>query len=335
MRQLSDSRDTTRRVKLLPFILLLVVAVVSGCTTSSDEERPTVAIANLQQHPILNAVENGVVDELAERGYKADSTANFIMRNANGDPQRVSTIASNLATQKPDVVIPISTPVAQAVVKQVDAPVVFGALTDPVGAGIMSSLDSTREKITGTTDALPYRAQLRLVRRISENARRLGMLFNPGEASSQYAIKQVRRVAPDLGFELVEGPVSSSNEVYSVAQNLANRVDVLLISTDNTVAAGIAGAVRVASEQNVPLYACDKGSVERGAISAVSPGYYRIGQKTGELAARMLQGERHLPVAQPDSGNIYLNLEAANRMGLEIPADVREEATETYDDIDS
>lgn len=335
MRHLADSRGATRRVRILSFILLLVAVVASGCTTSSDEKQPTIAIANLQQHPILNAVEDGVVDELAERGYKADSTANFVMRNANGDQQRVATIASNLSTQDPDVVVPISTPVAQAVVKQVDVPVVFGALTDPVGAGIMSSLDSTREKITGTTDALPYRAQLRLVRRISKDARQLGMLFNPGEASSQYAIKQVRRLAPDLGFELVEGPVSSSNEVYPVAQDLANRVDVLLISTDNTVAAGIAGAVRIASEQDIPLYACDRGSVQKGAIAAVSPGYYRIGRKTGELAARMLQGERHLPVAQPDSGNIYLNLESAGRMGVKVPEDVRGEATETYDSIGS
>lgn len=322
-----------RRIRLIPIVLVFILAV--GCTSSTDESKPTIAVFNLQQHPILNSVEKGVIDELAKRGYKADSSARFIMRNANGNMQRVSTIASNLATQQPDIVIPISTPVSQAVTKQVNAPVVFGALTDPVGAGIMPSLDSTRKRITGTTDALPYRAQLKLVRRISEDARRLGMLFNPGEASSQYAIKQVRRVAPKLNFELVEGPVSSSNEVYSVAQSLAKRVDVLLISTDNTVAAGIAGAVRVASEQDIPLYACDRGSVKKGAISAVSPGYYRIGRKTGELAARMLQGERHLPVAKPDSGDIYLNFEAARRMNVEIPKSVRADATKTYNKIDS
>jgi len=308
---------------------------MAGCASPESESTPTIAIANLQQHPILDAVEEGVIDELAARGYVADSSANFIMRNASGDMQRVSAIASEIASRDLNITVAISTPVAQAVTRQVDGLVVFGALTDPVGAGIVASLDSTREQITGTTDALPYEEQLKLIRRMSPESERLGILFNPGEASSQYAIQEIRRVAPGLDFKIVEGPVNSTNEVATVARNIVGRSDVLLISTDNTVAAGIAGAVRVAAQQSTPLYAFDSGSVSKGAIAAVSPGYYDIGRQTGALAVRMLEGERNLPIQQPRSGDIYLNLEAARQMGYDVPDDIRKEAVQVYDKIDA
>lgn len=303
------------------------VSVASKGTT-------TIAIANLQKHPILDAVEAGVIDELKRQGY-GDGAAGirYIVRNAAGDKQQIPTIATELSAQQPDVVIAISTPIAQSVVQKFKGKVVFGALTDPISAGVVSSLDGSNPNITGTTDAIPYDEQLKLIRKLSPSATKLGLLFNPGEASSQFAVPRIKEAASKLGFEMVEGPVNSTQEVYQVALGLAGRVNVLLISTDNTVAAGIAGAVKVGIERKIPVFACDSGSVEQGAIAAVSPGYYDIGVETGKLAVRFLKGESGLPVASPKAGEVYLNRKAAEQMGLTLPSDILSRAAKVYEEI--
>lgn len=314
---------------LLSVVCLAVIAV--SCTKKPPVK--IIAVANLQKHPILDAVQDGLMKELEKEGYTEGKTAHFLIRNANGDMQRVAAIASELAGQNPDVIVAISTPVAQAVSKFFKGPIVFGAITDPVGAGLVSSLSKGEAIITGTSDALPYEEQLKLIKKIVPTAMRLGLLYNPGEAASQHAVKEVRRVAPDLSFQLIEGAVNSTNDVYAVARNISSRVDVLLISTDNTVAAGIAGAAKVAIEKKLPLFACDSGSVEKGAIAAVSPGYADIGSKTGRLVVRLLQGEKNIPTVLPKGGRIYLNTKSADLMGVKIPGDILDSATKSFTEI--
>src|SRR5207247_6981704 len=136
-----------------------------------------IAIANLQKHPILDAVEKGVIDELVREGYADGAGARYILRNAGGDMQRVAAVAEELASQNPDVVVAISTPVAQALLKKYRGKIVFGALTDPISAGVLSAVDGSNTNVTGTTDAIPYEEQLKLIRRISPGAKRLALLF--------------------------------------------------------------------------------------------------------------------------------------------------------------
>ncbi len=321
-------------------IALLVAVIVAGVfifekihNGGGNANQKVIAIATLQTHPILDAVQKGVIDELTSDGYANGIGANYILLNAQGNMGQVAAIADELAARNPDVVVAISTPVAQAIVKKFKGDIVFGALTDPVSAGVVDSLDSSNPKVTGTTDAIPYGAQLKLIRRINPNATRLGLLFNPGEASSQFAVKKIEEIAPKLGFEVVEGPVNSTSDEYRVAAGLAGRVDVLLISTDNTVAAGIAGAVKAGIENKIPVFACDSGSVEKGAIGAVSAGYYEIGRETGKLVVKVLHGEKNLPVVQPASGQIYLNEKAAELMHDPLPTDVVTNATKVFDEI--
>lgn len=317
-------------------VLLLVLAVVAGVVIMDKRDskhQKTIAIANLQKHPILDAVEQGVLDELKRAGYDSKNGTRYILRNAGGDMQQVASVASELAAQNPDVIVAISTPVAQAIAQKFKGKIVFGALTDPISAGVVKSSDGSDPNITGTTDAIPYEQQLSLIRRIHPSAKRLGLLFNPGEAPSQFAVRRIKEVAPSLGFELIEGPVNSTQEVYPVALGIIGRVDVLLISTDNTVAAGIAGAVKAGIERKIPVYACDSGSVEKGAVGAISPGYYDIGIETGKLVSRVLQGETNLPVIQPKSGQVYLNKKAAELMQVTLPAELVGQAARVFEVI--
>ncbi|MDD5094602.1 MAG: ABC transporter substrate-binding protein [Dehalococcoidia bacterium] len=314
-------------------VAIAVAAFFALRVNNTPEGTKVIAIANLMSHPILDTVQENLLAELRREGYEDGKNVRIILRNASGQMQVVPSIANELVAQNPDVIIAVTTPVSQAIKKVAKCPVVFGAVTDPIGAGLITSFDRGEEMITGTSDAVPYDEQLRLIRRITPNAKRLGVLFNPGEAASQYGIKQLRKYAPEIGFTLVEGPVSSTGDVYPVAQELSSKVDAILISTDNTVAAGIAAAVKVAVEYKIPLYACDSGSIEKGALAAVSAGYAQVGIDTGKLAVRVLKGERGIPAITAKGSELYLNKKAAEMMGVIIPGEVVQDATKVYDEI--
>jgi putative ABC transport system substrate-binding protein len=323
-----------RRISKGIIALALAVLVVGGWVLWSslrneDTPKPVVAVATLMTHPALSELERGMRDELASQGFVDGRTIDFVHRNANGQVQLTSTIANELAAMNPAVTVPITTPMAQAVVQTARGPVVFASVTDPIGARVVTTL-AGQPRITGASDAWPYEAQLRLIREITPNVRRIGVFYNPGEAASQTGIREIRRYASELGFTLVEQPVNSTGEMSLAARGLADRVDAFLLSSDNTVISGMAGALRVAIERRIPYYVGDSGTVEKGGLAAVSVGYYQHGRHTGQLIARVLRGETNIPVIVERGEEVSVNLAAAQAMGVTIPPQVLRRATNVY-----
>ena len=308
-----------------------LILSLAGCF--QEEHVRTIAIATLMSHPALDAVETNLKEQLGAEGFVEGRDVRYIEKNANGQVQLAANIADELTAQSPDLIVAITTPMAQAVAKKARVPVVFAAVTDPVGAGIVKSLGQGQAGITGTSDAWPYEDQLRLIRRITPSVKRIGVLYNPGEAAARYGIEQIRGYAAEMGFKLIEGAVNSTTDVYPVAQNLAPRVDALLIGSDNTVISGVAAAVKVAVEKKLPLYVGDSGTVEKGGLATVSVGYAQLGKDTGKLVARTLRGETSIPTVVGQGTEIYVNRKAAELMGVTVPKDVLSTAKMVYDEI--
>lgn len=316
--------------------ILIFVLVGSGMSSfvASAADKNTIAISTLMPHPALDAVQQGLKAELADQGFIEGKNVEYIIQNANGQIQLAVSIANDLAARNPNVIVAITTPMAQAVVKVAKSPVVFGAVTDPVGAGLVTSLDKGETSVTGTSDAWPYEDQLKLIREITPAAKRLGVLFNPGEAASQYGIQQIRKYAAGLGFTLVEAAANSTNDVFPTARSLVGRVDALFLSSDNTVIAGMAGALQIAKQNKLPLYVGDSGTVQKGGLAAVSVGYLALGRETGKLVARVLRGERNIPTFVAHGNEVYVNTQAAELMGVKIPDTVLKRATRVFDTIE-
>ncbi len=321
-----------RRSILLHLIAAAATLAACGQRTPERPSLPIIAIATLMSHPALDAVHDGLAEGLAAEGLKEGTDYRVVFRNANGDMQLVSSIAADLSAQHPKVFVAITTPMAQAVRSRWTGPLVFAAVTDPVGAGVVSSLAGA-PLVTGTSDAWPYAAQLKLIRTLQPSARRLAVLFNPGEAASQYGMKEIHRLAPADGFEVRDVPVSSTGEVAVAAAQALPRADALFLSSDNTVIAGVGAAVQVAIRAHKPLYAGDSGTVEKGAIAAVSVGYRALGVDAGRLTARMFRGERNLPVVVAGGQEVVLNLAAARAMGVTLPEGVVKHAAKTFTTI--
>lgn len=320
-------------VLLLGLTLVFGVAANSCTTKGPVKTQRVIAVATLMSHPALDAVQENMRLELEREGFQDGKNVQYIIKNANGQMPLTASIASELAIQNPDVIVAVTTPMAQAVVKNAKTPIVFAAVTDPVGAGIVKAMDQAEPNVTGTSDAWPYEDQLKLIRKITPNVKRLGVLYNPGEAASQYGIKEIRRLAPGNGFEVIEAAVNSTNEVYPVAQSMAGKVDALFLSSDNTVIGGVAAAVKVATERKIPLYVGDSGTVEKGGLAAVSVGYADLGVQTGKLVAKVLKGETNLLTIVGRGSEVSVNTKAAEMMGITIPEEVLRSATKVYSEI--
>jgi putative ABC transport system substrate-binding protein len=223
------------------------------------------------------------------------------------------------------VIVPISTPSAQAVAGATkDIPIVFSAVTDPLGAKLVASLDQPGGNVTGMSDLSPIGAHLDLVKEITPDVAKLGVIYNPGEANSVTLLDLLRQEAPDRGIEIVEAAAPRSSDVQAAAQSLVGKVDAIYVPTDNTVVTALEAIVGVGIDNQLPVYAGDTDSVPRGALAALGFNYYDVGIQTGKIVARVLAGEApgDIPVQSIEITELHVNPGAAESMGVTIPDEV-------------
>lgn len=320
-------------VSLVNGVILAALVAFSSIVDAQQSKNYRIGVATLMTHPALDLVISSMKDELKSRGYDEGRNVQYILKNANGQINLTPAIAQDLASDKLDIVVAITTPMAQAVTKVVRVPIVFSAVTDPVGAGLVKDLAVGQEGITGVSDAWPYEAQISLIKEVAPKAHTIGVIYNPGEAASQYGIKQIRKIAKGKGYILKEATASSTSEVYATASSIAGAVDVLYLSSDNTVIEGVAGAIKAATESKKPLIVGDSGTVQKGGLAAVSVGYAGVGKETGILVDRILKGEKVIPTVVAHGDEVFLNTASAKLMGVKLPEGLIKRAKQVFNEI--
>lgn len=301
----------------------------------AQAETINLGITQIVEHPALDASRQGALDELAERGYVEGDNLDVDFQNAQGDTSIAAQIARKFAGDRPDLVLAISTPSAQAAASalQKDTPIVFTAVTDPLIAKLVSDMQVPGANITGVVDAPPLQAQLQLIRDMFPEAGRLGVIYNPGEANSVSQAEKLNAMAPELGFELVEVTASRTSEVMGAARSLAGRADAIYVPVDNTVVSALESVLKVGYDADIPVFTGDNSSVERGALASLGFSYYDMGRQTGAMIADILGGEKagDLPVGTVEKLELILNRDAAEQIGYEIPAEFEEQAVEIFE----
>ncbi len=315
---------------------LLIVLSLVPLNACGGEEVYHIGIAQLVTHPALDANRQGFIDALAEEDFVEGENVVYDYRNAENDGTLLNTIAQKFVQDKVDLILAIATSTAQACVqatKGTDIPVVFGSVTDPLFAGLIDSWENPGGNVTGISDWADVRQQVDLILEIVPDARRIGVLYNPGEPNSVIQVDDLKAVAGELGLTVVEGPVASTNEVLMAANSLVGRVDVIWVPTDNTVVASFGAAIRVCEENDIPIFAADVATVEGGAVAVAGIDYYRLGQECGQVAARILRGESpaDIPAKKVDMTDLWVNPGAAQRMGISIPQSVMDRATKVIE----
>jgi putative ABC transport system substrate-binding protein len=310
-------------------LISLAVAAVLALTLPAKADGVTVAVTAIVEHPALDAVRKGVQDTLAAAGYKEGENLTFLFESAQGNPATAAQIARQFAGEDPNVIVPISTPSAQAVVSATrDVPVVFTAVSDPLGAQLVNDMDKPGGNVTGLSDMSPVAEHVALIKEILPAAKSIGYLYNSGEANSVSLLAALKAEAEKAGMGVVESAATKSAEVQGAARALVGRADAIYVPTDNTIISALEGAVAVAEESKLPLFTADTDSVSRGSIAALGFNYYDVGKQTGDVVVRVLKGENpgDIPVKVAAGSDLIINSAAAQKMGVQLPESVLKRA---------
>jgi putative ABC transport system substrate-binding protein len=324
---------------VVSLLMLLMIVGMAGCgsngdtqkNASEDNAKVKVGIIQIVEHPALDAARKGFLDELAQKGYKEGQNLEVEYQNAQGDQANLQTIARQLVQDKCDLILAIATPSAVAMANETsDIPILITAVTDPVSAKLVKSNEKPETNVTGTTDMNPVKDQLKLIKDIVPTAKKVGIIYNSSEVNSQVQVTIAEEAAPALGLELVKVTVTASSEVMQAAQSLVGRVDAIYLPTDNMVISSLASVIKIAEENKIPLIAGESEAVKNGALATVGIDYYKLGQTTGDMALKIIQGDKpeDMAIEGQEGTDLVLNLQAAKNMGVTISEEMIAQAKE-------
>jgi putative ABC transport system substrate-binding protein len=318
--------------KLLTAALLCTLVSLQGIAVYGT----TIAVNQFVEHPALDAVLLGFQDNLKENNLDVE----YKIHNAQANMGTATQIAQQMIGENADLLVAIATPSSQACVQALSKapadlkrPLLFTAVTDPVAAGLVQDLQHPDPGITGVSDLLPIEEHIGMVLAFKGDIKKLGLLYNAGEANSKATIASIKALSEKLGFETVEATASKTADVYQAAKSLVGRVDAIFIPTDNTIISALESVIKVGVQNKLPIFAADVDSVKRGAVAAMGFDYYKHGYQTGAIAVRILNGEKpeDIPVQFQEELQLYINANYAQQMGITPPEELLKKATKVYE----
>lgn len=330
-------------MKKLTALFLAGVMALSATACSSSSSAPAAAngdasgnkqikigVVQLVEHPALDAAYKGFVDGLAKEGYEDGKNIKITYENAQGEQANCQTIANKLVNDKSDLILAIATPAAQAVANTTkDIPVLVTAVTDPASSKLVASNEAPGGNVTGTSDLTPVEAQIKLLKQILPNAKKVGLLYCSSEANSKFQVDIAKKIAADLGMKTVEATVSNSNEIQQVTQSLVGKVDAIYIPTDNMISAGIATVSMVAEPAKIPLIVGEAGMIEKGGLATYGINYYDLGLLTAKQAVKILRDgakPADMPIEYSTNCDLTLNKDVAAKIGITFPQELLDKA---------
>ncbi|TDO92207.1 putative ABC transport system substrate-binding protein [Halanaerobium saccharolyticum] len=311
--------------KSLLTVLSLSIIFLFVLTNFAGAQKYEIGISQFVEHPSLNLARKGFVDQLAEEGFVEGKNLKIDLQNAQASFSTAQTIAQKFNQNKPDLVLAIATPSAQTAANVIsEIPVLITAVTDPVKAGVVNTMERPGGNITGTTDMNPVAKQLELIKKFLPDLNTLGILYNPGEVNSVVQVDLAKKKAEEMGVAIEEGTVSNSSEVSLAVSSLVGDVDAIYIPTDNIIVSAMPTVLQTAYNNQIPVFASENNSVKLGAIATLGIDYYQLGRQTGSMAAKILNGAdpATMSVKSSEELKLYINQKSAAKIGLKIPAEL-------------
>lgn len=318
---------------ILMVLLMAVSMMLAGCGSSggSDEETVKIGLVQLVEHTSLDQIRESIIAQLEEEGYVDGENIEIDYQNAQNEQSNLKTICQGFVADDVDVIVAITTPAAQVAMGETDEiPIVFSAVTDPVAAEVVADMEEPGGNITGTSDVISVEKIMGLANDITPGFKTIGALYNSSETNSVSAIEDLKEYAEANNLKVVESAITSANEIQPAAQNLAKKCDIVFSPTDNTVASAIATANSVFIESKIPFYVGADSMVKDGAFATYGVDYEYLGQETAKMIVEIINGAdpAQMPVRTMDEMAIYINSQTAKDMGIDIPEEILEQATD-------
>ncbi len=328
-----------RRKVMAVVMAAMTMAAAMAVPAMADEESVTIGISQFAEHGSLDNCREGFLEGLKEAGYEEGKNLTIEYQNAQADTGNAATIADSFVNKKVDLICAIATPSAMSAYNSAmdaDIPVIYTAVSDPAGAGLVNEDGTNVGNITGTSDKLPVTEQMALIRELMPDAKKIGILYTTSEANSVSTIQEYKDHAEEYGFEIVDTGINTIADVEMAAKDLASKVDCISNLTDNTVVSALQTVLAAANDAKIPVFGSEVEQVKNGCVAAVGIDYVALGKQTGEMAAKVLKGEAtaaETPFEICEGGNVYVNTEAAGNIDFTISDDVLGEAAEIYETI--
>ncbi|HEM3963952.1 TPA: ABC transporter substrate-binding protein [Streptococcus suis] len=327
---------------LLATIVALTIMVVAALfmtqkeqsNSSTSTEKVKIGVLQFVTHDSLDEIYKGIKAGLEEGGYTTTDNLEIDFMNAEGDQSQVQTMSKKLVDNGNELLIGIATPAAQGLANATtELPIIMGAVTDPVGANLVTDLKNPGGNITGVSDQTPVADAVSLIKEITPDAKTIGVLYSSNEDNSKIQVAEFKAAAEEAGYTVLEYAVASSNEIAATVEVASSKADVLFTPVDNTVASAFSTVVSVANKTKTPIFTSVEDMVEGGGIASVTLSQYDLGVATGKMAAKILDGANpaDTPVQIFNEGTVVVNQKVAKELGITLSDDVISKASKVIE----
>lgn len=303
-------------------------AATTENSSAADVEKPakSIAITQIVEHPSLDDMRRGIIDELADNGYVEGQNLTVNFQSAQGNTATAGQIAKQFAGDNPDAIVAISTPSAQSIVAATTTiPIIYTAVSDPLGAKLINEDGKPfQSNLTGLSSQLPLEPQLDLLQQIKPDMKTIGYVYSPGEANSVSLRDSLKQALPARDLTLLDIPANRPTDIGMATRSLQGRADIIYTSFDNNVASAFEAMTQAANELKLPIVASDEFSVKRGAAAALGVNDYDFGRTTGKMVYRVLNGEaiNNIEPAVMNDLTLYISPKHAKTQGVSLPAEL-------------
>lgn len=332
---------TMKKVLAAGLTAVMAMSLMVGCGSKKDDSASktyNLGIIQFAEHGSLDNCRKGFLKGLESEGIKEGKNLKITYKNSQADTATDNQIASNYASKKLDMICAIATPSAQSAYNaamKADIPVIYTAVTDPVAAELADKDGKPVGEVTGTSDKLPVEEQLKMIREMLPDAKKIGIMYTTSEANSVSAIKEYKSLVKKYDFELVEKGITTTADVSLATDDLLSKVDCITNLTDNTVVASLPTILDKANEKKIPVFGSEIEQVKIGCLAAEGIDYIALGKQTGKMAAKVLKGEAKASeqnfetITEP---GFYVNNKVAENLGITVPEDLANSAVESFGD---
>lgn len=325
------------KINKLFFIIFLSTCLIiclmnNNALANRKSANKKVLISQVMEHPAFTTTIKGITDSLEQAGYIRDDNLQLRRESAQASATIAAQIANKFINQNPDVVVAIGTISAQSFIKYAASgkiKLIFSSITDPISAHLIKSLDQPENNISGVSNFVELEPQLKLFKQIQPNLKQLGILYNPSEINSVSIVTKLEELCPKFGLKLIKQTIAKTADVAQNAIKLAMQSDAIFISNDSTALSSLQSVIKSANIAKIPVYVSDTDAVELGALAALGPNQYTVGVQTGKMIVSILKGAdiNKMPVEFPVDTNLYINIQAAKTLGIDIPQRILKDAT--------
>ncbi|MCI9145439.1 MAG: ABC transporter substrate-binding protein [Eubacterium sp.] len=329
-----------KKVLAVVLSMLFAAAIFAGCTAKENNETNTnnntehnlkkVAILQYMPHSSLDNCTQGIKNALDEAGIEYDVQVGS-SGSADTDCQ---SYAQQMVASDYDLIIAVATPAAMSAYSAVqnassDTPVVFSAVSDPVAAGLVETMEAPGKNCTGTADAIDIAGQIELIKTLQPEIKTLGVFYTTSEANSISQLKTLQAECAKAGIELKSQGIAEASELASAAAALVPQVDAITNLTDNNVVDNMNVFLEQADAAKIPVYGSEIEQVKKGCLASASIDYVALGERTGQIAVDILGGKDAVsyPAVTVTDSFLVINPDTASKLGIDIPeslADVQQ-----------